>query len=100
MSDNPEGRRASYTITQMSTVGDNVDEHLAAIDNLVRDLQAATATYRGRPLDWVDIAFLRQVRSHLSGAVTGFNSAEASAELIRASRQVATEVRQFRVGVR
>ena len=73
-----------------------VDEHLAAIDDLVRRLQAATVKYRDRPLDWGDVASLSQVRERLGTAVTGFSSAETAATLHRAARQVATEVRQFR----
>jgi hypothetical protein len=78
------------------SISDSVDDHLTAIDALVRGLQAATGKYRGRPLDWSDVASLSQVREHLGSAVKGFSTAETAATLHRAARQVATEVRRFR----
>lgn len=72
------------------------NEHLAAIDDLVCQLREATDSYRSRPLDWADVASLKLVREHLDGAVKGFTSAVAAAEVTRAAREVATAVRQFR----
>jgi hypothetical protein len=40
------------------------------------------------------------VRDDLGGAVRDFNTAEASAALHRAAREVASEVRRFRQGER
>jgi hypothetical protein len=59
-------------------------------------LQTATATYRGRSVDWGDVASLKRVREHLSYTLEDFNAAAATAELSRAAREVATKLRQFR----
>jgi hypothetical protein len=82
--------------TTSRAISDRADEHLIAIDVLVRGLLADTVKYRHRPLDWQDVASLGQVREQLGGAVKSFSSAEADARLHRAARQVATEVSQFR----
>jgi hypothetical protein len=76
-------------------VSESVDENLTAIAVLVGGLQAATAIYRDRPLDWGDVAVLGQVRDDLGCVVRDFSSAEPSAALHRA-REIASEVRRFR----
>lgn len=72
------------------------DEQLAAIEGLVRELQETTADYRGRSVDWGDIAALRRSRECLGDAVQGFRAAAAVAELSRAAREVASDIRRFR----
>lgn len=94
----PETARMSMAPrpTTSRAISDRADEHLIAIDVLVRGLLADTVKYRHRPLDWQDVASLCQVREQLGGAVKSFSCAEADARLHRAVRQVATEVSQFR----
>ncbi len=102
MSENVEREPASGSLvvaterTTCQAVSDRVDEHLTAIDDLVRGLQAATVKYRQRPLDWSDVASLSQVRGDLGGAVKGFSTAETAATLRRAARRVASELRPCR----
>jgi hypothetical protein len=77
-------------------VSDSADESLTVIDDLVRSLQAATVKYRHRPLDWGDVASLRQVQDQLGCVVKGFRFAETAASTDRAARQVATDRHRFR----
>lgn len=74
----------------------DANEQLGAIDELVRELQATAGTYRDRSLDWGDVAALRRSRDCLRDALTGFRTAAASADLSRAAREVADNVRRLR----
>jgi hypothetical protein len=89
---------AARTISGMNakSIRDNVDDQLTAIDDQVHCLEASTASFRGRPLNWVDVTTLTQVREQLGLALEGVRSAEAAADLKNASRRVASEIRQRR----
>lgn len=73
-----------------------VDEHVAAIEDLTRELLAATASSDGRPLEWSDVTSLGRVREQLSATLDGFNASQVAAQWRRSAREVATRVRQFR----
>ncbi|MDP9074617.1 MAG: hypothetical protein M3N98_10675 [Actinomycetota bacterium] len=85
--------RDRLTVTTGREISAVAAEHLAAVDDLIQQLQTAATGYRRRPLDWGDVASLRWMRDHLSVVCRGFSTAESAAELSRAARQVATEVR-------
>lgn len=75
----------------------DAEEQLVGIDYLVAEIHATADSYRGRSLDWGDVAALRRSREGLGEAVKGFRAAAATADLSRAAREVASDVRQFRL---
>jgi hypothetical protein len=92
-------RRAELHATPPGVSGPAINEyanqHLAVIDDLIRQLQAAASSYRQRRLDWDDVATLRIVRERLSGDAKNLSASEAAAAARRAARQVSTEIRRL-----
>lgn len=76
-------------------ISEYANQHLAVIDDLIRQLQAAASSYRQRRLDWDDVATLRIVREQLSGDARDLSASEAAAAARRAARQVSTEIRRL-----
>jgi hypothetical protein len=96
MSTAEQAARIDGPVGAGAVISAHASDHLAAIDEFIAGLQMATATYRGRSVDWADVASLKRVRDHLSATVDDFNAASATAELSRAAREVAIQLRQFR----
>lgn len=95
----PISRQAELHTTPPGVSGPGINEyanqHLAVIDDLIRQLQAAASSYRQRRLDWDDVATLRVVREQLSGDARNLSASEAAAAARRAARQVSTEIRRL-----